>query len=172
MKKFDFHCLLRAVFNILICSYHEFDVKAAIFLSPDQDSYQRETVLNSNIKFPILLFYQEKTLSNWIANMNFFWIYSLWNYTPVHLIESVENCGWCLACSSYTNAMHCALATMRALPYDTRPSIKLYTIASYCLFHYHAQVVTFTDSTTWTLVNHICFKLVHSNIKNAKSSVG
>ena len=44
-------------------------------------------------------------------------------YTPVHLVESVENCGLCvrrrLACSSYANVMHCGLAILRALRYDT-----------------------------------------------------
>ena len=43
-------------------------------------------------------------------------------HTPVHLIESVENCGLCmrrcLAFSSYAQVMHCALGIMRALDYD------------------------------------------------------
>ena len=43
-------------------------------------------------------------------------------YTPVHLVESVENCGLCmrryLACSSYAKVMHQELAIMRALRYD------------------------------------------------------
>ena len=32
------------------------------------------------------------------------------------------------------------------------PGIKLYAIAAYRLFHSHAQVLTFTDSTRWTRV--------------------
>ena len=44
------------------------------------------------------------------------------HYTPVHLVESVENCGlcmrWYLACSSYAKVMHQELAIMRALRYD------------------------------------------------------
>ena len=43
-------------------------------------------------------------------------------YTPVHLVESVENCGLCmrqyLACSSYANIMHRELAITCALCYD------------------------------------------------------
>ena len=44
-------------------------------------------------------------------------------YTPpVHLVESVENCGLCLrlylACSSYANVMHRELAITSALRYD------------------------------------------------------
>ena len=43
-------------------------------------------------------------------------------YTPVHLVESVENCKLCmrqyLACSSYANVMHRELAITRALRYD------------------------------------------------------
>ena len=43
--------------------------------------------------------------------------------TPVHLVESVENCGLCmrryLVCSSYANVMHQELAITRALRYDT-----------------------------------------------------
>ena len=49
------------------------------------------------------------------------WCCALW-YTPVHLVESVENCGlcmrWYLVCSSYANVMHRELAIMRALRYD------------------------------------------------------
>ena len=46
------------------------------------------------------------------------------SYTPVHLVESVENCELCmmrryLACSSYTNVMHRELAIMHTLRYDT-----------------------------------------------------
>ena len=48
--------------------------------------------------------------------------HSWWFYTPVHLVESVENCGmcmrWYLACSSYANVMHWELAITRALCYD------------------------------------------------------
>ena len=44
------------------------------------------------------------------------------NYTPVHLVESVENCGLCmrhfLASSSYAHVMHCALAITRVIGYD------------------------------------------------------
>ena len=43
-------------------------------------------------------------------------------YTPVHLVESVENCGLCirryLACRSYANVMHRELAITRALHFD------------------------------------------------------
>ena len=46
-----------------------------------------------------------------------------YSYTPVHLIESVENCGLCmrryLACSSYAFIMHRELAIKGALHYDT-----------------------------------------------------
>ena len=44
------------------------------------------------------------------------------HYTPVHLVESVENCGLCmrryLACSSCANVMHRELAITCALCYD------------------------------------------------------
>ena len=44
------------------------------------------------------------------------------SYTPVHLVESVENCGLCtrryLARRSYANVMHRELAITRALRYD------------------------------------------------------
>ena len=44
------------------------------------------------------------------------------DYNPVHLVESVENCGLCmrryLACKSYTNVMHRELAITRVLRYD------------------------------------------------------
>ena len=51
------------------------------------------------------------------------WLYlQFLRYTPVHLIESVVNCGlcmrWYLACSSYVNVMHRELAITRALRYD------------------------------------------------------
>ena len=43
-------------------------------------------------------------------------------YTPVHLVESVENCGLCvrrcLACSSCANVMYRGLAITRVLRYD------------------------------------------------------
>ena len=43
-------------------------------------------------------------------------------YTPVHLVESVENCRLCmrryLACSSYANVMHRELAITRVLRHD------------------------------------------------------
>ena len=49
------------------------------------------------------------------------------DYTPVLLVESVENCGLCmrqcLASSSYAHVMHCALAITRAVGYDA--SVKL-----------------------------------------------
>ena len=41
------------------------------------------------------------------------------NYTPVHLVESVKNCGLFmrryLACSSYANVMHQELSRVREL---------------------------------------------------------
>ena len=42
-----------------------------------------------------------------------------WDYTPVHLIESVENC-WlcmrqCLKSSTYSHVIHCALAITQAI---------------------------------------------------------
>ena len=44
--------------------------------------------------------------------------------TPVHLVESVENCGlqkrWCIACSSYMNVTHCALGVTRTVCHDAR----------------------------------------------------
>ena len=47
-------------------------------------------------------------------------------YTPVHLIESVENCGLCmrryLACSSYVNVMYQELAITHPLHYDASVS--------------------------------------------------
>ena len=43
-------------------------------------------------------------------------------YTPVHLVESVENCGLCmrqcLASSSYAHVMHCALAIRHEIGKD------------------------------------------------------
>ena len=48
--------------------------------------------------------------------------------TPVHLVESVENCGLCmrryLACSSYANVIHRELAITRALGYRRTPLIR------------------------------------------------
>ena len=73
------------------------------------------------------------------------------SYTPVHLVESVENCGLCmrryLACSSYANVMHRELAITRALRYGASARITLCAIAVYRLFHSRTQVLTFTDST-------------------------
>ena len=44
------------------------------------------------------------------------------HYTPVHLVESVENYGLCmrryLACSSYASVMYREVAITRALRYD------------------------------------------------------
>ena len=50
-------------------------------------------------------------------------------YTPVHLVESVENCGlcmrWCFECSSYTNVTLCALALTRAICCDASAKHKI-----------------------------------------------
>ena len=56
----------------------------------------------------------------------------------------------CLLCSSNMSVTHSALAFTRANHTTPAPSIKLYEIASYCLFHSHAQIVSFTDSMMWT----------------------
>ena len=76
-------------------------------------------------------------------------------YTPVHLVESVENCGlcmgWHLACSSYANVIGLRTCNLRVRFVMTpAPGIKLCAIAAYRLFHSRAQLLTFTDSTRWT----------------------
>ena len=84
------------------------------------------------------------------------------NYTPVHLIESVENWGLCmrqcLASSSYVHVMHFVLAITRAIGQDA--SVKHWIMRNCKLLSLplHAQVVTFTDSTRWTGVYwHVIF---------------
>ena len=74
-------------------------------------------------------------------------------YTPVHLVESVENYALCmrrcLLCSSNMSVTHSALLREQII-LTPAPSIRLCAIASYCLFHSHAQIVSFTDSMMWT----------------------
>ena len=88
------------------------------------------------------------------------WQIALWTETDQYGLYSCSPCRvsrklWttcmsrCLACSCYANVIHCALSFTRALRYSPA-NIKICTIAGYCLFHSHAQVLTFTDSTRWT----------------------
>ena len=75
-------------------------------------------------------------------------------YTPVHLVESVENYALCmrrcLLCSSNMSVTTAHLLLCARIVLKTAPSIKFCAIASYCLFHSRAQVVSFTDSMMWT----------------------
>ena len=78
----------------------------------------------------------------WISNTH-----ALANYTPVHL-ESVENwtvwdespCEMIPCMQQFTQALLC-IAHTRIFVMMLAPSIK--SITSYCLFHSHAQVITF-----------------------------
>ena len=92
-----------------------------------------------------------------------------WCYTPVHLVESVENYALCmrrcLLCSSNMNVTHCALAfTHVQIILTPVPSNELWAIASYRLFHSHGQVVSFTDSMMWTGV-HVRFHLIRCQLR-------
>ena len=73
------------------------------------------------------------------------------SYIPVHLVESMENCGLytrqCVACSSYQIICIGHLLLHVRFILTAAPCIKLCAIASYYLFHFHAQVITFTNST-------------------------
>ena len=73
-------------------------------------------------------------------------------YTPVHLVESVENYALCMRrCLLCSSSMSVSIAHLLLTQIVLTPaqSIKLCAIASYCLFHSHAQVVSFTDSMMW-----------------------
>ena len=59
------------------------------------------------------------------------------NHTPVHLVESVENCGLCtrgyLSCSSYANVMHRELAITHWLPVRYRIMYKILILTYKCI---------------------------------------
>ena len=100
-------------------------------------------------------------------------------YTPFHLVESVENC-WlcmrqCLAFSSYTQVMHCALAITLAVEYDASvkhwimrnrslPSLPLSCTGYnfYWLDEVNRSIVVLCQINKWWLLNlvvgilHIC----------------
>ena len=71
-------------------------------------------------------------------------------YTPVHHVDSVENCGWSFGCSSYMNIIHCALLLCVRFVMMLAPSIKLRTNTSFLLFPSPAQVITLTEATSLT----------------------
>ena len=66
-------------------------------------------------------------------------------YTPFHLVKSVRNCGVCmrrcLSCSSYAHICIAYLLLQACFVMTPPPSIKLFSVASYRLFHSHIQVI-------------------------------